>query len=98
MQAARAAANGGGGQHVMLQEESAPTSDNEHDVGRGAVVGGAAVASTLAGPHSVAPFGESLLVEMFPWGDAPPLGVAAGDLTDASWGAGGSVWANGGLS
>jgi hypothetical protein len=26
------------------------------------------------------------------------LGVAAGDLTDASWGAGGSVWANGGLS
>ena len=72
----------------MLQVESAPTSDNEHDPGR-ATAGLPVGAGGLALP----PFrdGDPLAASAFPWGVAPELGHgAAGDLVDAPWGAG--VW------
>jgi hypothetical protein len=75
----------------MLQEESAPTSDNEHDPGRAAA--GLPVGAGLVLP----PFRDSdaLVASAFPWGVAPTslaeLGHgAAGDLVDAPWGA--NVW------
>lgn len=75
----------------MMQVESAPTSDNEHDPGRVAAAGMHVGAGGLALP----PFrdGDALAGSAFPWEVAPELGhgaAADGCLVDAPWGAG--VW------